>query len=87
MERHLIPADQDGAATKTSEPETSHLPVLDAVRGLAAFWVLIAHSFAPAGITQKIPVLGDGRAAVDIFMILSGFRDLPAYLLSTTCFS
>jgi len=55
------------------------IPVLDSVRGLAAFWVFLSHSFGCAQITTKVPILGDGRAGVDIFMILSGFLMFHLY--------
>ena len=59
---------------------TSRIPILDTVRGFAAFWVLLSHSFAQAFIIKKVPLLGDGRGGVDIFMILSGY--LMFYLYS-----
>lgn len=59
---------------------TSRIPILDTVRGFAAFWVLLSHSFAQALIIEKVPLLGDGRGGVDVFMILSGY--LMFYLYS-----
>lgn len=57
----------------------SRIPILDTVRGLAAFWVLLSHSFICAFIAVKVPIVGDGRGGVDIFMILSGYLMFHLY--------
>ncbi len=52
-----------------------HLPFLDGFRGLAALWVVAFHSMRITGC--DIPVIKEGLAAVQLFMIMSGF--LMAY--------
>lgn len=52
-----------------------HLPFLDGFRGLAALWVVAFHSMRITG--AHIPVINEGLAAVQVFMIMSGF--LMAY--------
>ncbi len=42
----------------------SHIPALDAVRGAAAWLVVMGHTFGPAAL---------GRMAVSVFFVLSGF--------------
>ena len=47
------------------------LPFLDGIRGIAALWVLAHHSLILCG--WSFPILKDGKTAVDVFMIMSGF--------------
>ena len=47
---------------------SSHVPVLDAIRGLAVLLVLIYHFFSP-----YIKILHIGWIGVDMFFVLSGF--------------
>ncbi|MBL8013241.1 MAG: acyltransferase [Candidatus Omnitrophica bacterium] len=66
--------------TPLLEPQTipikeDRLPFLDGLRGLAAVWVIIAHSLDLS--SHDIKYLSRGDIAVDLFMILSGF--LMAY--------
>ena len=66
-----LPASHEGFRRR----DTSHL---DAVRALAAFWVVSAHCMIWGGLfVLPIP---DPKLAVDLFMVLSGF--LMAYTLS-----
>ena len=55
--------------------EHSHLPFLDALRGLMAVWVLAGHTLRASG--GSLPLLSTPGRAVDIFMLVSGF--LMAY--------
>jgi peptidoglycan/LPS O-acetylase OafA/YrhL len=49
---------------------SSHIPVLDALRGLAAMWVLVAHGMIWGGwYWARLP---SAKIAVDLFMVLSG---------------
>jgi peptidoglycan/LPS O-acetylase OafA/YrhL len=48
-----------------------HLAYLDAVRGLAAFWVLASHAAVLNAVHWR--VISQGGLAVDLFMMLSGF--------------
>lgn len=55
-----------------------HLPYLDAVRGLAAFWVLASH----AAVLNAVhwPIISEGGFAVDLFMMMSGFLMTHHYI-------
>ncbi|MBZ9601639.1 acyltransferase family protein [Phyllobacterium chamaecytisi] len=59
-------------------PNDNHLPYLDAVRGLAAFWVLVSH----AAILNAVywPIVSEGGLAVDLFMMMSGFLMTHHYI-------
>lgn len=60
-----------------------HIPILDSIRGFAAFWVFLSHSFSAElalFFGGKIPIFQDGRAGVDIFMILSGYLMVHLHL-------
>src|ERR1700683_4166213 len=61
-----------------------HLGFLDGLRGLAALYVVCHHPFLeglagpgghalPHDLVMSLSTLGDGQAAVDIFIVLSGF--------------
>ncbi|WP_298923506.1 acyltransferase [uncultured Ramlibacter sp.] len=58
----------------------THLPWLDGLRGIAALWVLLHHTFILVG-GRGMPILSWGKLAVDLFMILSGFLMAHHYLL------
>ena len=60
---------------KKSSCTKDHLAILDGLRGFLAFWVFFAHF--ELSCIGKIPPWGPGGAAVDVFMLLSGF--LMAY--------
>lgn len=64
----------------TSAPGQTHLPWLDGLRGLAAFWVLASHVQILSGL-RDLPVLSWGGIAVDLFMLLSGFLMAHNYFL------
>ncbi|MBV9931021.1 MAG: acyltransferase [Alphaproteobacteria bacterium] len=58
------------------EPRTDELLPLTAIRGLAAWWVVLFHLrflLAPWIPTSVLAVLARGNLAVDLFFILSGF--------------
>jgi peptidoglycan/LPS O-acetylase OafA/YrhL len=57
-----------------------HLPWLDGLRGIAALWVLLHHTFILTG-GRGMPVLSWGKLAVDLFMMLSGFLMAHHYML------
>ena len=62
--------------------QRQHYLTLDALRGVAAFAVMIYHQ-------QQTRIMGHGYLAVDFFFILSGFVIAKAYegkLLSTMRF-
>lgn len=62
-------------ATRTAKPQ-SRLEWLDSIRGLAALVVLIGHvggAFAWPGWTRHLNAMFDGRVAVTMFFVLSGF--------------
>lgn len=58
----------------------THLPWLDGLRGIAALWVVLHHTFILVG-GRGVPVLSWGKLAVDLFMVLSGFLMAHHYLL------
>lgn len=60
-------AQLNGVQTKTEE----HFEILDLVRGLLAFWVLAGHAAVYGG--TSIAPFPAPAAAVDCFMLLSGF--------------
>lgn len=51
--------------------ETSRVPVLDGLRGIAALWVLVGHAALMAGVQSRL--LNRPDLGVDLFIILSGF--------------
>jgi len=59
----------------------SHVSGIDGLRGLAAFWIVCFHTFTGAGMPSFRPWYGinilrpmhDGWAAVNFFLVLSGF--------------
>jgi peptidoglycan/LPS O-acetylase OafA/YrhL len=58
------------------EPHTPELLPLTAIRGLAAWWVVLFHLrflLAPWAAPAVLAVLARGNLAVDLFFILSGF--------------
>ncbi|MFA9441833.1 acyltransferase family protein [Uliginosibacterium sp. sgz301328] len=57
-----------------------HVPVLDGLRGIASFWVLLAHVQMLSGL-RYTPVLSWGGLAVDLFMLISGFLMTHQYML------
>jgi peptidoglycan/LPS O-acetylase OafA/YrhL len=69
------------------------LPFLDSIRGIAAFTVLLSHTFlcflfAPSPVLDKIAskiIFFDGKIAVSIFFVLSGMSlsDLPLEIRTT----
>jgi peptidoglycan/LPS O-acetylase OafA/YrhL len=70
---------QQGSAMSTSASfNDKHLPYLDAVRGLAAFWVLASH----AAVLNAVhwPIISEGGFAVDLFMMMSGFLMTHHYI-------
>lgn len=64
----------------TPASKQNHLPWLDGLRGLAAFWVLASHVQILSGL-RDLPLLSWGGIAVDLFMLLSGFLMAHNYLL------
>lgn len=50
---------------------TGFIPELEGLRGCLALWVFIFHATRFCGI--HVPFIADGGAAVDVFIILSGF--------------
>ncbi len=87
-----------GASAKVAAPlagsasglrESSRIPELDGLRGLAIFLVILYHyiSVAPHGASHTWPsrigtILGQGATGVDLFFVLSGFL-IGGILLST----
>ncbi|MFT4174118.1 MAG: acyltransferase [Rhodocyclaceae bacterium] len=57
-----------------------HVPVLDGLRGVASFWVLLAHVQMLSGLPYT-PILSWGGLAVDLFMLISGFLMTHQYML------
>ena len=57
----------------------SHVPWLDGLRGIAAFWVVVSHVQILTGL-RYVAVLSWGDLAVDLFMILSGFLMANHYI-------
>lgn len=58
-------------------PDKAHIPFLDGLRGLMAFWVLAGHTAYAAGASNQLPIINNPTIAVDVFMFISGF--LMAY--------
>jgi peptidoglycan/LPS O-acetylase OafA/YrhL len=59
-----------------------HLPVLTALRGIAAWWVVLYHFREATGLPERdllMRLLGQGYLAVDFFFILSGFVIFISY--------
>ncbi|MBP0596924.1 acyltransferase [Herbaspirillum sp. LeCh32-8] len=67
-------------SSSTPASKQAHLPWLDGLRGLAAFWVLASHVQILSGL-RDLPVLSWGGIAVDLFMLLSGFLMAHNYFL------
>ncbi len=57
----------------------NHVPWLDGLRGIAAFWVLAHHVHILVGMHAQ-PILSWGTLAVDLFMLLSGYLMTHHYL-------
>ncbi|RZA11338.1 MAG: acyltransferase, partial [Proteobacteria bacterium] len=69
-----------GDMAESSVPELdSHVGSLDGLRGLAAFWVFLAHAQILSGL-RWMHVLSWGDMAVDLFMMISGFLMAHNYL-------
>lgn len=62
------------------EPPVEHVPWLDGVRGLAAFWVLLGHAIILSG-ADRIQVFSWAGSAVDLFMVLSGYLMAHHFIL------
>jgi peptidoglycan/LPS O-acetylase OafA/YrhL len=58
----------------------SHLPYLDGIRGIAALWVLVAHTQILTGM-WRVFLLSYGHLAVDLFILMSGLLMTHHYLL------
>lgn len=71
---------QSTRGTTFSQAEAGHVPWLDGLRGIAALWVLVAHTMILTGV-PGVPVLSWGELAVDLFMLLSGFLMAHHYVL------
>lgn len=80
--QRVNPKTFDPAATRVAEAATpaQHLPWLDGLRGVAALWVLLHHTYILVG-GSTVPLLSWGSLAVDLFMMLSGFLMVHNYLL------
>ena len=61
-------------------PLPSHIPSLDGIRGIAALWVLIAHTQILSGM-NRVFLLSYGKLAVDLFIVMSGLLMTHHYLL------
>src|SRR5689334_14248080 len=80
-----------GQQHNPTQTHTSHrLAFLDGIRGLAALYVVFHHAYLftrsdrSSAITQEL--WGQGRVAVDIFIVLSGFcLMLPVVQSSVKC--
>ena len=70
---------QKKEASKVTVP-AAHLPWLDGLRGIAALWVVLHHTFILTG-GRGMPILSWGKLAVDLFMVLSGFLMGHHYML------
>lgn len=77
---HDAPSQTAAPVTNGPLTPTVHLAGVDALRGLAAFIVLIYHHFAVAtspelrvGGVNVLRLLNDGWCAVNLFLVLSGF--------------
>lgn len=72
--------ESSSALSPTPSDKQAHLPWLDGLRGLAAFWVLASHVQILSGL-RDLPLLSWGGIAVDLFMLLSGFLMAHNYFL------
>lgn len=66
------------APTQPRSGAEDRIPELESLRGVMAWWVVISHALALSSATAPFggrlwDALGDGRGAVQVFMILSGF--------------
>lgn len=60
-------------------PTKPHYPVLDGLRGIAAFTVVAFHLFEPHSTSHLDQIINHGYLAVDFFFLLSGFVVAYAY--------
>jgi peptidoglycan/LPS O-acetylase OafA/YrhL len=71
------PPNKARAATRTPFSTNDQLPSLTALRGVAAFWVVIYHysvqCFSSLDVTEYTHIFHKGYLAVDMFFMLSGF--------------
>src|SRR6202012_2066247 len=67
--------------TQTSYPDSkNHYPILDGLRGVASFLVIVYHVFETFTHGNKyIQIINHGYLAVDFFFLLSGFVVAYAY--------
>lgn len=71
------PAELPAPRPRTAESGGDRIPELESLRGVMAWLVVLCHLFALSAVSPPLgryfSILSDGRGAVQVFMILSGF--------------